>query len=67
MYVCLCNGITDRQVRQAVDDGAHSLRQVREQLPLGNCCGRCVGAAREIIKDRCAENRCCHLQSAVPA
>jgi bacterioferritin-associated ferredoxin len=67
MYVCICHGITDRQVRQAVDDGANSMRQLREQMPIGSCCGRCLGTAKEILNDRRAENKCCQISGALPA
>ena len=32
MYVCLCKGITDTQIRAAVADGASSLREVHNTL-----------------------------------
>jgi bacterioferritin-associated ferredoxin len=51
MYVCICHGITDRQIRRAVDEGARSLTEVQMELPVGGCCGRCVDTAREIIRD----------------
>ncbi|MCK8516154.1 bacterioferritin-associated ferredoxin [Methylonatrum kenyense] len=49
MYVCLCNGITDRQIRQAVEDGASSMRELRRQLGVCGNCGRCGPEAREIL------------------
>lgn len=49
MYVCLCKGVTDSQIRQAVDSGATSLRQVRQQLGVGSQCGKCSCLAREIM------------------
>ncbi|HTP40065.1 MAG TPA: bacterioferritin-associated ferredoxin [Steroidobacteraceae bacterium] len=67
MYVCICNGVTERQVRQAVDAGVHSMRQLRERLPIGNCCGRCVGCAREILNDQKAVQQRCRLPDALPA
>jgi len=51
MYVCLCNGISDRQIREVVDRGADSLRAVQAHLPVANCCGQCADCAREIIDD----------------
>lgn len=49
MYVCLCKGVTDSQIRQAVDSGATSLRQVRQQLGVGSQCGKCSCLAQEIL------------------
>jgi bacterioferritin-associated ferredoxin len=51
MYICLCHGITDRQIRRAVDEGASSLGEVQLQLPVAGCCGRCEPAARELIRE----------------
>lgn len=50
MYVCLCNAITDRQIRECVDRGATSLCKVQAQLPVANCCGSCEDTAREVIE-----------------
>ena len=49
MYVCLCNGITDRQIRQAVEEGASSMRELRQQLGVCGNCGRCGPEARDIL------------------
>ena len=49
MYVCLCRGITDQDIKDAVENGACSYREVREMLDLGTCCGRCAPEARSII------------------
>jgi bacterioferritin-associated ferredoxin len=59
MYVCVCHGITDRQICRAVDEGARSLGEVQMQLPIGACCGRCVDTARDVIRD--------HQQAEYPA
>lgn len=55
MYVCLCRGITDQDIKNAVNQGAESFRQIREQLDLGTCCGRCVPEARQIISEELAQ------------
>lgn len=55
MYVCLCRGITDQDIKNAMANGAESFREVRDMLDLGTCCGRCVPEARSIISDELAE------------
>jgi bacterioferritin-associated ferredoxin len=52
MYVCLCRGITDRQIRGAVDQGACTLSQVRGMLSVADCCGRCLPMTRQIIREQ---------------
>lgn len=49
MYICLCKGITDNQIRDAVDNGATRFGQVRRELGLASQCGKCGITAREIF------------------
>lgn len=51
MYVCLCKGITDTQIRAAVEDGASSLRDVRNTLGVASQCGKCGIMTREIVRE----------------
>jgi len=67
MYICLCHGVTDRQIRRAVEQGATSLGEVQMQLPVGACCGRCEPAARELIEEHasgCASGCAEHSEAA---
>lgn len=50
MYVCLCKAITDSQIKQAVENGAHSFREIRDSLGVATVCGSCACAAKELIK-----------------
>jgi bacterioferritin-associated ferredoxin len=50
MYVCICNAVTERDIGSAVAEGCGSLRELREQLGVGACCGRCTGCARDVLK-----------------
>lgn len=45
MYVCLCRGVTDAALRDAVAQGACSLPDLAERLGLGTGCGRCLDEA----------------------
>lgn len=51
MYVCLCHGITDREIREAADSGVNSMRQLGKELGVGTQCGRCACTAREILRE----------------
>ena len=55
MYVCLCRGITDQDIKDAIANGAESYRDVRDMLDLGTCCGRCAPEARMIISDEVSQ------------
>ncbi len=50
MYVCLCNGVTDKAIRQAVRaHHPHSMKQLRHLVPIGTQCGKCIKQARAIL------------------
>lgn len=51
MYVCLCKGITDTQIRDAVNNGAESIRAVRDQLGVASQCGKCASLCRDIVRE----------------
>lgn len=51
MYVCLCNGISDKKIRQAVRQFPPLVPAIKKFIPVGNQCGKCVRAAREVMED----------------
>jgi bacterioferritin-associated ferredoxin len=51
MYVCLCNAVTEREVRHAVALGASSLADLKESLGVAMCCGKCADCARGVLTD----------------
>lgn len=51
MYICICNGITDRAIRECAKAGSRSLRDLECSLGVGVVCGRCRDAAAEILEE----------------
>jgi bacterioferritin-associated ferredoxin len=51
MYVCVCNAVTERDICCAVAEGCHSLRELRQQLDFGSCCGRCFVYTRGVLQE----------------
>lgn len=49
MFVCLCKAVTDTQIRQAVSEGASSLREVHALLGTASQCGKCGMMTRDIV------------------
>lgn len=49
MYVCLCKGITDTQIRSAAESGA-SIREIRDQLGVMTECGKCACLTKDIVR-----------------
>ncbi|MDY7576777.1 (2Fe-2S)-binding protein [Herbaspirillum sp. RTI4] len=59
MIVCVCNNVSDRTIRQAVNGGMTSMAELRNNFGVAACCGKCGSCARQIVQE-------C-LKSAAPA
>lgn len=51
MYVCLCNAITDKAIREAVGEGAGNIRELKKTLGVANQCGKCTQLAQQIVDE----------------
>lgn len=49
MYICLCRGVTDRQIQQAINNGAETLSHLRKNLGVAGQCGKCACSAQELL------------------
>jgi bacterioferritin-associated ferredoxin len=50
MFVCLCHGVTDTQIKNAVKtQGVGNLRELKKALGVGSQCGSCIETAQDII------------------
>ncbi len=58
MIVCICHNVSDKAIRKAIASGAESLHQVRSQLNLGSCCGKCLPCAKTIVRESLEDARC---------
>ncbi|MCP4807978.1 MAG: (2Fe-2S)-binding protein [Proteobacteria bacterium] len=52
MILCLCHGVSDRDVRKHVDDGAGNLHAVSQRCRAGSDCGSCANQLRKVIRKR---------------
>ena len=50
MYVCICNGVTDRDIRQAAEAGCRSLPELTMRTGCGSTCGSCLETAAAILE-----------------
>ncbi len=46
MYTCICNAVTEREVRGAVRLGCTSLGDLRRDLGVATCCGASASPTR---------------------
>ncbi|WP_193369924.1 (2Fe-2S)-binding protein [Pelagibius marinus] len=49
MYVCLCNGYRDEEIREVAESGVRCAREAYLTLGNGPCCGTCLDCAQEIV------------------
>jgi bacterioferritin-associated ferredoxin len=51
VIVCVCRRVSDRQIRDAVRDGADSLEHLQIDLGVAMQCGRCAECATRVLCD----------------
>lgn len=56
MYVCVCKGITEKQIRREVMNGAATYDEIQARLDLGLCCGTCKETALLVIDETMQQN-----------
>jgi nitrogen fixation NifU-like protein len=49
--VCQCMNVTDRDILQAVKDGAHTYEELQYRTKLGTVCGQCKSKAEELLHE----------------
>jgi bacterioferritin-associated ferredoxin len=56
MYVCVCNAITDKQIRRAARNGVSTLYELRGTLGVAAGCGSCARTAEDILDEELMGN-----------
>jgi bacterioferritin-associated ferredoxin len=51
MYVCICNAVTEKQIRDAAKSGAEDLWDLRRELGVASGCGSCTDLATSILSE----------------
>ncbi|KAB2899305.1 MAG: (2Fe-2S)-binding protein [Xanthomonadales bacterium] len=51
MYVCICNALTDRDIRAAVAEGTSTFADLRDSTGCSGCCGNCEDVARAVFDE----------------
>jgi bacterioferritin-associated ferredoxin len=49
MYVCICNGVTDHDIRHAAEAGCRTMAELTMRTGAGSSCGSCVDMASELL------------------
>lgn len=50
MYVCLCHGFTDHQVKELAESGTRSAAKIYQHFGVRPRCGKCVPYVRDMVK-----------------
>ena len=50
MYVCICRGITEEQLRDAVETESCSMQELSSILGVGMDCGTCTEYAYQLLE-----------------
>ena len=61
MYVCVCTGVTDHQIREAAAAGCGSMAELTMRTGCGSSCGSCVGMAEALLQAE-ARGRQVHVE-----
>ena len=52
MYICCCEGVTDRQIKKSIENGdILSFNELRVKFGIANNCGKCLEEVREIFNE----------------
>lgn len=57
MYVCICNGVTDHQIREAAASGVRSVAELTMRTGCGATCGTCLDMAATILEANAPDRR----------
>ena len=55
MYVCVCNAVTDSDIRTAVDSGVRNMKQLGNATGCGSECGCCKEMAVDVLEQALTE------------
>jgi len=50
VYICVCRGVTDTAIRDAVRRGADRMRDLKTNLGVSEQCGICACHAKEVLE-----------------
>jgi len=57
MYVCICNAVTDEDIREAAEAGATSVADLQDQLGVAINCGSCFDDAAALLASDVAQTQ----------
>ena len=58
MYICMCNAVTDHDIRREAADGVQTFAELQARTGCGDCCGCCQDEARATLDQARAQVLC---------
>lgn len=50
MYICICKAVTERQIREAIQSGACTRKDIGTCLQAGTACGKCGSEINGLLR-----------------
>ncbi len=50
MYICVCEQVTEKQIKIAIREGAASLNDLSDNLGVASQCGQCSGCVKGLLE-----------------
>lgn len=57
MYVCICHGVDEQELRSHIADGACTTRRIAQRSGAGTACGMCVRRIACVLSAALADDR----------
>jgi len=51
VYICICNGVTQTDIRQAAAAGCRSVPELTMRTGCGSSCGSCLDSAAQVLRE----------------
>ena len=51
VYVCICNGVTDHDIRQVAEAGCRTVPELTMRTGCGASCGSCLDLAAQLLDE----------------
>lgn len=52
MVVCICNNVSDKKVKEAIESGAKDVRSVLRHLKVKVQCATCISTVSEMLRSK---------------
>lgn len=49
MYICICNEVSEDEIKRAISKGIRNMQELCKELGIAKGCGRCAKCAESIL------------------